>query len=378
MFAFAIACAVLAAIPALTFLANLRIFPRLSRNPHPGGDAGASRPRISILIPARDEEASIGGALEAALATRGLDFEVVVLDDHSSDRTAEIVREFAARDPRVRLESAPPLPLGWRGKPAACAALAERARGEILVWIDADVRLSPDGLARAVSFLDQNDADLVSGFPRQITGTFWERLLIPLIHFVLLGFLPLARMRRSRHPAYGAAGGQLLLARRAAYEHAGGHAAIATFVHDGIQLARRFRTAGHGTDLFDATDVATCRMYTNGGQVFRGLAKNAIEGMGAPKAIVPWTLVLGLGQVAPPILLTLTLAGALAPNVLAPAALATALAYLPRLVAMPRFTQSPLGAILHPFGIAVFLGIQWWALGRHVGGKKEVWKGREL
>ena len=378
MFALTIVCAVLAAIPALTFLANLRIFPKLPRQAAHEGDNQQLAPRVSLLIPARDEESSIGAALDAALATRGVDFEVVVLDDHSTDQTAAIVRDFVSRDPRVRLETAPPLPTGWRGKPAACAALAERARGEILVWIDADVRLETEGLARAVDFLDQNDADLVSGFPRQVTGTFWERLLIPLIHFVLLGFLPLARMRRSRHPAYGAAGGQLLLARRKAYEHAGGHAAIATYVHDGIQLARRFRAAGHGTDLFDATDVATCRMYTNGGQVFRGLAKNAIEGMGSPKAIVPWTLVLGLGQVAPPILLTLALAGLFAPNVLAPAALATALAYLPRLLATPRFRQSPLGALLHPFGIAVFLGIQWWALARHLRGKKEVWKGREL
>ncbi len=369
----AVAALPFALLPALLFLRNapqFRVPPEVPR--------GALRPRISLLIPARDEERSIGPALEAALASTGVELEVVVLDDGSTDRTAQIVRTIADRDPRVRLEIAPPLPAGLRGKPHACAVLAEQARYEILAFQDADVRLAPDGLARAAAFLEASGAGLVSGFPRQETGTPLEVLLIPLMHWVLLGFLPIDRMRQSRHPAYGAACGQLLLARRSAYQAAGGHRAIARFVHDALKLARAFRAAGFATDLFDATPIASCRMYENAPQVWEGLAKNATEGMGAPVAIIPWTLVLGLGQVAPPILLAVGLATGASAWVLGLSALALAAGWNARLAAAARFRQPRLGALLHPLGIALFLAIQWHALARHLAGKPAVWKGREL
>ncbi len=368
-----IAATVFALIPALLFFRNATRF----RVPAPA-PPGTPPPRVSLLIPARDEETSIRAALEAALASTGVELEIVVLDDGSTDRTAEIVRSFAARDARVRLESAPPLPAGLRGKPHACAVLAEKASYEILAFQDADVRLAPDGLARAAAFLESTGAGLVSGFPRQETGTFLEVVLIPLMHWVLLGFLPIDRMRQSRHPAYGAACGQLLLAKRSAYEVAGGHRAIAAYVHDALKLARSFRAAGFATDLFDATPIATCRMYESAPQVWEGLAKNATEGMGSPAGIVPWTLVLGLGQVAPPILLGLGLATGAPIWVLALAALALTAGWAARSAAASRFRQPLLGAFLHPLGIALFLAIQWHALVRHVAGKPAVWKGRAL
>ena len=368
-----IAAAIFALIPALLFFRNARGF-RVPELPPPGSPP----PRISLLIPARDEERSIGAALEAALASTGVELEVVVLDDGSTDRTASIVRSFSARDPRVRLEVAPPLPAGLRGKPHACAVLAEKASYEILAFQDADVRLAPDGLARAAGFLEATGAGLVSGFPRQETGTILEVLLIPLMHWVLLGFLPLDRMRASRHPAYGAACGQLLLARRSAYESSGGHRAIAAYVHDALKLSRSFRAAGFSTDLFDATPVATCRMYESAPQVWEGLAKNATEGMGSPAGIVPWTLVLGLGQVAPPILLGLGLAAGAPAWVLGLAALGLLSGWAARLAAASRFRQPLLGALLHPAGIALFLAIQWHALARYFAGRPAVWKGRAL
>ncbi len=368
-----IVVALFALVPALLFFRNVGRFRVPSALP-----SGGVPPRVSLLIPARDEERSIGRALEAALASAGVEIEVVVLDDGSTDRTAEIVRSIADRDPRVRLETAPPLPAGLRGKPHACAVLAERARFEILAFQDADVRLAPDGLVRAVAFLETSGAGLVSGFPRQETGTWLEKLLIPLMHWILLGFLPIDRMRQSRHPAYGAACGQLLLARRDAYETAGGHRAIARFVHDALKLARAFRAAGFSTDLFDATPIATCRMYESAPQVWEGLAKNATEGMGAPAAIVPWTLVLGLGQIAPPILLGVGLATGAPTWVLALSALALAAGWAARFSAAARFRQPPLGALLHPLGIALFLAIQWHALARHLAGRPAVWKGRAL
>lgn len=328
-----------------------------------------------MLIPARDEERSIRGAVEAALASRDVDLEVIVLDDHSRDRTAEIVRGLG--DPRVRLETAPPLPAGWCGKQHACAVLAGLARHPLLLFVDADVRLEPDGAARAAAFLERSGAGLVSGVPRQETVTFLERLLLPLIHFVLLGFLPMGWMRRFRHaPSFGAGCGQLFLARRADYEKAGGHAAIRASLHDGVTLPRAFRRAGIATDLFDATSIASCRMYRGAGEVWRGLSKNATEGIAAPATIVPFTFLLAAGQVAPPALLLLGLLGVLPADVLLPAAAGSLAAWLPRLAAVRRFRQPLDSALLHPVAILVFLALQWTALGRKLLGRPSGWKGR--
>lgn len=370
--ALAITSLVLALIPAMLFFRNLRLY----APPPVAPESSEPLPAVSLLIPARNEEAGIRATVEAALSSEGVELEIIVLDDHSEDATAEIVAEVAKRDARVRLESAPPLPDGWCGKQHACWALAGLATHPIVVFLDADVRLAPQGLRRSVAFLEHSGADLISGVPRQETGTLLEKLLIPLIHFILLGFLPMGRMRTSRHPAYGAGCGQLFLTRRDAYDRAGGHSAIRETLHDGIRLPRAFRLAGLATDLFDATDVATCRMYRSARDVCSGLAKNAVEGLAAPKTILPATMLLLGGQVMPLTLCILGLASLISPPALSLAALATVIAYAPRVAATGRFDQSILGVLLHPVGIVLFLAIQWYALVRWFFGKPAAWKGR--
>ncbi|MFP5286271.1 MAG: glycosyltransferase, partial [Thermoanaerobaculia bacterium] len=355
-----IAATLCALIPALLFLRNLRLFA-------PPPAPGSSRPAVSVLIPARNEERSIRDSVSAVLRSEGVDLEVVVLDDHSGDRTAEIVAGIAEQDPRVRLETAPSLPAGWCGKQHACHALSRLARHPCLVFLDADVRLAPDALARSVAFLERSGAGLASGFPRQETVTFLERLLLPLIHFVLLGFLPMKRMRRSLHPSYGAGCGQLFVTRREDYDRSGGHAAIRSSLHDGISLPRAYRRAGIATDLFDATGVAVCRMYRDAEEVWRGLAKNATEGVASPGKILPVTALLTIGQVLP-FLLWIPFGWGAVPAVLA--------AWLPRWIAVRRFGQPLDGALLHPLGILVFLAVQWYALGRRLLGRPAGWKGR--
>ncbi len=359
---------VLAAIPCGLFLLNLLVYrPIASRK-------STIEYPVSVLIPARNEEQNIRTTLEAVLANRGCDFEVVVLDDHSNDRTVAIVRDLAQRDERVRLETAPALPAGWCGKQHACFVLAKRARYPMLVFIDADVRLATDALARMAAFMQRSGADLASGVPRQELGTFSDRLLLPLIHFILLGFLPMLAMRRTRMPAFSAGCGQLFIARRDAYEQCGGHAMLRDSLHDGVKLPRVFRRAGFRTDLFDATDIATCRMYHTNGETWRGLGKNATEGLAAPGTILPMTLLLLGGQVLPFVLLVF--APMLSTPGLMLAALAAAMACVPRLIATRTFRQ-PLGAaLLHPLGILALLAIQWHALVRHLAGKPSVWKGR--
>ena len=370
--ALAIVSLVLAALPAGLVAANLAAY----RHPRPARDAVGHRRAVSVLIPARNEEERIGNAVAAARSSRGVDLEVVVMDDHSTDRTSEIVLEMAATDPRVRLEQAPQLSPGWAGKPHACQALADAASHPILLFIDADVELAPDGAARAADFLEQSGADLASGFPRQITGTFGERLLIPLIHFVLLGYLPIRRMRSSPEPSFAAGCGQLMVTHRAAYEAAGGHAAVRTTFHDGIQLPRAFRRAGLRTDLFDATDVASCRMYDSGRAVVEGLAKNAHEGMAAPVAIWVWSTLLLGGHVLPAVLAAV--GAVLAPTSawFAAALAAVVLGLAARAALAVRFRQSAVGAVLHPLGVATLVAVQWLAWLRRRRGQASVWKGR--
>lgn len=364
----ALASLICAATAAGLFLANLLVYRRL---PAAGGRGEA----ISVLIPARNEEQNLPTTLAAVLANTGVEFEVLILDDHSTDRTADIVRAFAARDSRVRLHEAPPLPAGWCGKQHACHVLAGLARSPLLVFLDADVRLAPDALARLAGFMQESPAALASGVPRQELGTFSERLLLPLIHFVLLGYLPMFWARRSTWSAFAAGCGQIFIARAEAYHKAGGHAAIRATLHDGIKLPRAFRRAGLLTDLFDPTEVAVCRMYRTNAEVWQGLGKNATEGMGAPGTIGPMSLLLLGGQVAPFALLLA--APWLSTTALGLAAGAAALAWLPRLIGVIRFRQPADSALLHPLGVLALLGIQWAALWRHLRGRPSGWKGRQ-
>jgi glycosyltransferase involved in cell wall biosynthesis len=361
----ALVALVLAAIPAVMTLLNLSVYRLLPKR------VPEAETAVSVLIPARNEELNIRSAIEAVLKNQGVEIELIVLDDHSTDTTAELVRQAAHDDPRVRLEHAPPLPAGWCGKQHACHVLAGHARHPLLVFVDADVRLAPDALRRMVDLMARDGAPaLASGFPRQVVGTFSERLLLPMIHFILLGWLPMHLMKRSLRPSLSAGCGQLFIARREAYEQAGGHSMIRDSLHDGVKLPRLFRRAGFMTGLFDATDVATCRMYRTNAEVWQGLGKNATEGIGAPGTIVPMSLLLVGGQVLP-FVLWATMAD---PGQVV--RLAVWLALLPRMIGVVRFGQPMLSALLHPVGILALLWIQWQALFFRLLGRPSEWKTR--
>ena len=362
-----------AAIPAYVFLRNVTVFGRLAAI-----QADPPLPTVSVLIPARNEEASIGECIQSVLecATSDLEIEVVVLDDQSEDETAARVREIASTDGRVRLESSGPLPTGWCGKQHACAELARLAKHDLLIFLDADVRLSNDALRRIAAEYQLNGVDLLSGFPRQRTESLAERMLIPLMHFVLLGFLSLRQMRQTTHPAFGAGCGQLFTTSKTAYEKSGGHSQIRRSLHDGIKLPRLYRSKDMRTDLFDASDIASCRMYRNASEVWFGLKKNATEGIANATLIVPVTAMLLLGQVLPFALLAHAIFRGLSPWAFGLTVIACLFAWLPRFVSAVRYSQSYLGAMLHPIAIVVFLLIQWSAFLSSFSKRSVSWKGR--
>jgi hypothetical protein len=370
-----------AAIPAVMFVVNLRGY----RAPGEGADA-----RVAVLIPARNEERNIGACVESVLASGGVGLEVFVLDDASTDGTAEIVRGIALRDARVRLVGSRELPKGWNGKQHACWVLAQATDAPLMLFLDADVRVGPEAVARCVGEMQRRKVALLSGFPRQIVGGWMERMLLPLIHFVLLGLLPMPRMRKTTKVAYAAGCGQFFLAEREAYFACGGHAAIRDTRHDGLRLPQEFRRQGLRTDVVDLTELAEVRMYESASAVWMGLAKNATEGLGAPGRIAPVTVLLLMGEVLPVIAAALwaafwvsnELVGATFDDARAAAVVSGLLAaavvciYLPRVIAVRRFKQPVGSAVLHPLGIVMLLILQWYALGRQVLRRPVAWRAR--
>jgi len=361
--------ALLAALPLVNGWLNLRVFRAPSEMPLPGT-------RVSILIPARDEERNIEAAVRAALASTGVGIEVVVLDDQSGDRTAAIVEQIATGDARVRLLGSAPLSAGWAGKQRACQRLAEAARFEVLMFIDADVRIAPNAAAAAAGhLLADPKLGLVSGFPREITVTLGERLVIPWIHVMLIGYLPMRRMRESSAPAYGAACGQWVIARRDAYRAVGGHGAAPQSRHDGISLPRTFRTNGWMTDLFDGSRLAECRMYDSFGAVWHGFGKSAGEGMATPRALPIWTVLIAGGHVLPWLCLLLGVA-TLDAAIAWPGALGVAANLGLRWMLCRRLGSSTTSAWLHPVGAVLTLGVNWSGLLRYLAGRPTSWRGR--
>jgi glycosyltransferase involved in cell wall biosynthesis len=359
-------CFACAALPAGLFLTNLRAYRSLNGLCSEGQEV--VRRQVSVLIPARNEAEGICAAIYSVLESEAVELELIVLDDHSSDATARLVSEMEARDSRVRLIEAPPLAEGWCGKQHACWHLAHRASFPTMIFVDADVRLAPSGIARAVEFLRSTKSGLVSGFPQQHTATLLEVMLIPLVHFVLLSFLPLNRMRATTNPAYAAGCGQLMIADRDAYFASGGHSRIRATLHDGLNLPKVFRRAGFRTDLFDATNIASCRMYHSAREVWAGLGKNATEGLAHPSRIGPFTVLLLAGQVLPFVLLYFR------PSPILWAAVG--FCAIVRFSGVLRFRQSTTGAILHPFAVMTLLALQWHALIRRATGRSSTWRGR--
>jgi chlorobactene glucosyltransferase len=256
-------------------LSNWRLLHRLDGYPPP-----LWTPRVSVLVPARNEEAHIGDCVRSLLGQDYPDYEVLVLDDHSADRTGEILAALSLSDARLRVLVGEELPAGWLGKHWACQQLADTATGELLLFTDADTRHGPLSVRHGVAALQAEGADLLTALPLQRTVTWAEQLIVPVVPWSILTFLPLALAYRSSSPALSATVGQYMLFRRNAYRQIGGHAAVRDDPVDDIALGRRVKAQGLRWRLADATGDVRCRMYQNAGQVFEGFSKNLFAGFG--------------------------------------------------------------------------------------------------
>jgi chlorobactene glucosyltransferase len=240
--------------------------------------APENAPRISIIVPARNEARNIRRCMESLLAQEYPDFELIVLDDRSTDATPAILREYAARDKRLKVLLGEELPPGWAGKPHALYQAARAARGEWLCFVDADTFAGPQALASVYSKAQATGADLFTIMTGQEVETFWERTVLPLVFTALsVGFSP----RRVNDPRRkdAIANGQFIFIRRTVYEAVGGHAALKNSIVEDKELAVLVKRAGYRLIMADGRQVASTRMYTSLPEMWEGWTKNIFLGL---------------------------------------------------------------------------------------------------
>lgn len=320
---------------------NLLVWPRGTRR-----DVDET---VSVLIPARNEEATIEQTVRSALAQDVL--EVLVYDDQSDDDTPNILAALAAQDDRLHVLQGVPLPDGWVGKPHACHRLAAAAQGEVLFFVDADVTLHDEALGRVFGIFNDYEADVVTAVPRQDVRGFTERLVLPLLHLTYVSWLPLPLIWRTRDPRFLAANGQLLAVRRVAYDRVGGFEAVRDAVVDDMAFCAAQKRAGGRVVFVDGHEIATCRMYESAGEVWRGFSKNIFEGIGSVVGLV-FVLALYLGAFVWP-----WVAVAVGGPFLLPGAIGVVLTVVQRLLLTVRHGHAPEGVLLNPIAVLVLCAI---------------------
>lgn len=238
--------------------------------------------RLSVLIPARNEAAVIGRTVRQLLNQSDQPFELLLLDDGSSDGTATVATQAAAGDPRFRVITGKPLPAGWLGKNWGCHQLATCAAptSQHLLFTDADVTWKEGALAATMETFYRSDAALLSVWPTQTTQTAAEWLVVPLMKFTILGYLPLIGTHYLPLPAFGAANGQCLLFKRHIYEQIGGHSVVTDQIVEDVALARMIKMFNFKLRLADGGGLVGCRMYTDWETVRTGFGKNILAGHG--------------------------------------------------------------------------------------------------
>jgi chlorobactene glucosyltransferase len=253
----------------LVILSNIWFFRQARKH-----DTPSVFPMVSILVPARNEEMNIASCVRSLLAQDYPSFELIVYDDQSTDTTRSILEQIAREQPKLKVIIGNPLPEDRLGKNWACAQLARQASGDLLLFTDADTIYLPHALCNIVTALIGEQADLVTGFPRQEMHSWGERLLVPFFSWALYCFSPLVLAYKLRLPALSSAVGQMMLFRREAYRMVGGHDSVASLVIDDMILARRITSAGLRWRLMNIIDLVTCRMYPGSREALNGFSKN--------------------------------------------------------------------------------------------------------
>jgi len=290
-----------AIIGILGMLAGISLFNVLSAPSLENKYELTETPMISVLIPARNEEETIQRCVESLLRQTYPDFEVLILDDYSTDGTGQVLEELSGRDSRIKVFTGKPLPDGWTGKNWACHQLSRKAGGDILVFTDADNWYHAEALRNTIRRMDQHDLDTLSAFPQQITGTLTEKLVVPYVDVLLYSLLPLWATYLLPFPSMAAANGQWLAFRKEVYSLIGGHQAVRGEPVEDTVLARRVKQKGARLLTAAGTGYIFGRMYRSFGEVWEGFTKNlyGLAGYRAPVffAVLLMLFLIGVGPV---------------------------------------------------------------------------------
>ncbi|MBM3240861.1 glycosyltransferase [Candidatus Poribacteria bacterium] len=327
---------------------------------------------VSVLVPARNEEENISACLKGLSAQNYSAFEIIVLNDHSADRTAELVKTYCHVDSRIRLIEGQELPAGWTGKNWACYQLSRKANGEILIFTDADNRHAPYAIANTVGWMQKLRLGLFSAFPQQITVTLAEKLVIPVIDMFVYAALPLWLTYYARSPSLAAANGQWIAFTREAYNRIGGHQEVRHKIVEDVELSRLAKRKGIKILTSPGTGAVFGHMYHSWKETWEGFSKNLFGLMGY-KTIPFFTvlLVLLVICVLPYFLIWLSPFSTLA-------AIALALNLLLRLIMVCKY-RHPIftSVVLHPLAIVftTIIGLNSFLCFKR--GRVQ-WKGREI
>ena len=235
---------------------------------------------VSVLIPARNEEKNIANILQDLVIQEYSDIEIIVFDDLSEDKTREIVKGLSEADNRIRLVCSEGLPEGWLGKNHACHSLSKYAKGDYLMFLDADVRIGNNTIGKAVAFSKKHGLALISIFPKQVIGSCGERAAVPNMNYILLSLLPLILVRKSHFTSLSAANGQFMFFRADVYNRLQPHLLMKDNKVEDISIARYLKKEDHRIACLVGDDNINCRMYSGFPDAVEGFSRNVIAFFG--------------------------------------------------------------------------------------------------
>ncbi len=335
--------------------------------------------KVSVLIPARDEEKNIAACIESLLAQTYTDYEIVVLDDQSADGTWQIIDGYARRLPdRVRAVRGEPLPArGWSGKTHAMQQLAGWARGDYLMFTDADTVHGPESISWAVTNIEAHRADLLSGYVFQELATLGELFIVPATYIMSAMVLPLWLIGASRAPGLSFAIGQLIVFRRFAFEAIGGYAAVRGQISDDMAIARELKRAGFRQVFLDMRRQVRCRMYSGYRASFNGISKNIYDYAKHHSLFLASAITLLVALVVFPFALlpVLILTGDPGIQFASRCVILFLAAWMLALYDRGLPWWAPL---LYPIMFLHLLYMAWWSIAQAFSGREVLWKGRAL
>jgi len=360
------------------FMLNLTLNLRSLKTLRCDDKAPDPAPLISVLIPARDEELNIATCLGSLQKQDYPNFEILVLDDNSSDNTATIVEQIAAKDSRIQLFRGEPLPKDWAGKPFACYQLAKQARGSWLLFVDADTTHAPYMLRSALAQALRLKSSLLSGFPRQLATSLPQKIAIPVLYFIILSWLPLWWLQRSREPRPSLAIGQFLLFPREEYWRIGGHEVVKSRILEDVWLGIEVSRRGGRQVAVDLSPAVSCNMYHNVGAMWEGFIKWVYSVLAlSPPALAMMMVAAYFFFLLPFYSLWRELFVVVAPSSLRAVVISqVAMILLMRWLVDNRFKEPVVSIFLHPVGLSFLFLASFCAVFRRAAGAGVRWKER--